>query len=72
MDEPDTHKVSEVATAKAAFAPFSIGPRACIGRPLVYLNLRLTIATLIWKYGFRLADGAAGGKGVGHPLGEHW
>ncbi|EGD95905.1 hypothetical protein TESG_03368 [Trichophyton tonsurans CBS 112818] len=70
VDEHDTQKAAEVATAKAAFAPFSIGPRGCIGRPLVYSNLKLTIATLIWKYDFRLADGAAGGKGAGNPLGE--
>ncbi|EFR01930.1 isotrichodermin C-15 hydroxylase [Nannizzia gypsea CBS 118893] len=69
VDEQDTQKAAQVAIAKAAFAPFSIGPRGCIGRPLVNSTLKLAIAMLIWKYDFRLADGVAGGKGAGHPLG---
>ncbi|KAF8724691.1 Cytochrome P450 monooxygenase, partial [Rhizoctonia solani] len=32
------------------FVPFSLGPRACIGRNIAHINLMLTAATLIRRY----------------------
>ncbi|KZT65732.1 cytochrome P450 [Daedalea quercina L-15889] len=37
-----------------AFVPFSIGPRACIGRNLANMQLHIVIATLFQRYDFSL------------------
>ncbi|KAJ5398155.1 hypothetical protein N7509_006268, partial [Penicillium cosmopolitanum] len=34
------------------WAPFSIGPRKCIGMNLTYLNMRLIVARLLWNFDF--------------------
>ena len=39
----------------AIFNPFSQGVRACLGKPLVYMELSLAIARLVWEYDMRLA-----------------
>ncbi|KAI1381694.1 benzoate 4-monooxygenase cytochrome P450 [Hypoxylon crocopeplum] len=36
--------------------PWLLGPRGCIGRNLAWLNLRTTIAKLIWVYDLELVD----------------
>ena len=36
--------------AQSAFAPFSLGPRSCIGRSLAYLELTLALARTVWMY----------------------
>ncbi|KAI9925898.1 hypothetical protein ASPWEDRAFT_42562 [Aspergillus wentii DTO 134E9] len=35
---------------REALQPFSYGPRGCIGRNLAWIELRLTIARLIWNF----------------------
>ncbi|OJZ84538.1 hypothetical protein ASPFODRAFT_48592 [Aspergillus luchuensis CBS 106.47] len=42
---------------RQAFVPFSIGPRACIGRNVAILELELTISRALWLYDIRLAPG---------------
>ncbi|PCH44288.1 cytochrome P450 monooxygenase pc-bph [Wolfiporia cocos MD-104 SS10] len=37
-----------------AFAPFSVGPRACIGRNLALMQLHKTLATLFYRFSFVL------------------
>ncbi|KAK4889667.1 hypothetical protein LTR27_011559 [Elasticomyces elasticus] len=39
----------------SAFAPFSLGHRSCLGKPLVYMELSIAIARLVWEYDIRLA-----------------
>ena len=39
----------------AIFNPFSQGNRACLGKPLVYLELSIAIARLVWEFDMRLA-----------------
>ena len=34
------------------FIPFSSGPRACIGRNLVYFEQQILVATLVHRYNF--------------------
>jgi len=41
-----------------AFAPFSIGPRACIGRNLAIMELHLVLATIVRRYDFALKPDA--------------
>ncbi|KAK9413202.1 putative Isotrichodermin C-15 hydroxylase [Seiridium unicorne] len=40
-----------------AFKPFSHGPRDCIGKNLAYLEMRLLISRLLYRFDFELASG---------------
>ncbi|KAF2754938.1 cytochrome P450 [Pseudovirgaria hyperparasitica] len=40
----------------AASQPFSVGPRACIGKQLAYFELCLILANFIWNFDSELAD----------------
>ncbi|ROW12524.1 hypothetical protein VMCG_00732 [Cytospora schulzeri] len=51
---------------RRAFAPFSIGDRACAGKSMAYLEMRLAIARTLWYFDFERAAGEAG------KLGEGW
>ncbi|KAH7125665.1 cytochrome P450 [Dendryphion nanum] len=51
--------------AHAAFCPFSIGPRGCIGKGLAYVELTVTIARLLFLNDMRLAPGTSLGEGRG-------
>ena len=39
----------------AVFNPFSQGVRACLGKPLVYMELTIAVARLVWEYDMRLS-----------------
>jgi len=39
---------------KAAFIPFSYGPRACVGRNVAEMELALIVATVFRRYEFEL------------------
>ncbi|KAF1933365.1 cytochrome P450 [Didymella exigua CBS 183.55] len=39
---------------KDAFQPFSLGARACIGINLAYMEMRIILAKMVWKYDFEL------------------
>ncbi|KAK4544631.1 hypothetical protein LTR36_004203 [Oleoguttula mirabilis] len=39
----------------SVFCPFSLGHRSCLGKPLVYMELSIAIARLVWDYDMRLA-----------------
>ena len=47
----------------SVFAPFLIGPRSCVAKPLAYLEMSLAVAVLVWSMDFR----AAGTLGEGKP-----
>ena len=51
-------KLVPVITNTAAFNPFSVGPRSCLGKGLALTELTLTLAYLLSKYDFRLAPGS--------------
>ncbi|CAG8114481.1 unnamed protein product [Penicillium salamii] len=42
--------------AKAAFCPFSIGPRACVAKNLAWVELSLIIARTAFRYDMRLPE----------------
>lgn len=54
---PSAHVIDEddVHAAKSAFAPFSIGPRGCIGKGMAYHELTITLARLLWAFDLRLS-----------------
>lgn len=39
----------------AVFNPFSVGHRACLGKPLVYMELSVAVARVLWEFDLRLA-----------------
>ncbi|KAL4963585.1 cytochrome P450 [Aspergillus stella-maris] len=45
---------------KNAFAPFSLGPFNCIGRPLALMNLRATVAELVMEFDVAFKEGDRG------------
>ncbi|KAL4794206.1 cytochrome P450 [Aspergillus venezuelensis] len=45
---------------KNAFAPFSLGPFNCIGRPLALMNLRATVAQLVMEFDVAFKQGDRG------------
>ncbi|KAI4952799.1 hypothetical protein J4E91_003273 [Alternaria rosae] len=69
--ESPSNSASSVAWARRAFFPFSIGSRMCSGRSLAYMQLKLTLAHLLWRFDLRLAPdesqrgGGKPGLGIG-------
>lgn len=46
-----------VATARAAFCPFNVGRRGCVGKNIAYLELHVALAKLLYMYDLRLPEG---------------
>lgn len=44
----------------AAYQPWSVGVRNCIGRNLAYAELRLVLAKLLWHFDFVLDEAKTG------------
>jgi len=42
----------------SVYAPFSLGNRACLGKPLVYMEISIAIARLLFEYEMRFVDTA--------------
>lgn len=42
---------------KAAFRPFAVGPRDCVGKNLAYSEMRLVISRLLWNFDVTLVPG---------------
>ncbi|KAL8886186.1 MAG: hypothetical protein Q9215_006069 [Flavoplaca cf. flavocitrina] len=45
---------------RAAFQPFSLGPRGCIGRSLAYFETRSILARMLWHFDMQLEDESKG------------
>ncbi|KAI1638389.1 cytochrome P450 [Biscogniauxia mediterranea] len=55
-----THPLYDPAFAndnRAAFKPFSFGPRDCIGKNLAMSEMRLIMASILFHYDFKLEEG---------------
>ncbi|KAF2027825.1 cytochrome P450 [Setomelanomma holmii] len=64
LSDPSANPLhSRLPDAQAAFNPFSIGPRGCIGKGLAYVELTVTIARVLYLYDLRLAPGTDLGAG---------
>jgi len=49
-----------------AYAPFSIGPRSCLAKPLAVLELTLALAHIIWRMDFESVNALGeGGPNMG-------
>ncbi|KAL2813391.1 cytochrome P450 [Aspergillus granulosus] len=64
-DSAWTVSKEEVEIARKAFCPFSIGPRGCIGKSMALMEMRLTLARVLYLFDFELAD-SAGEDETGH------
>ncbi|KAK4946002.1 hypothetical protein LTR10_014804 [Elasticomyces elasticus] len=51
---------SDLMPYPTAFAPFSIGPYACIGKNLAYMEVRMLVAQIVRMFDVRLAEGETG------------
>ncbi|RYP42485.1 hypothetical protein DL767_000173 [Monosporascus sp. MG133] len=58
------------AANRAAFVPFSLGARACAGRAMAYLEIRLTMAKTLWYFDFKPADRPGAGGEELNEMGE--
>lgn len=52
----------EIEVAKKAFAPFSLGIRGCIGKPMAYSELSIALGRVFWQYDVRLKEGDTTGQ----------
>ena len=46
----------DVELARKAFCPFSVGPRGCIGKSMALMEMRLTLARLLFLFDFEGGD----------------
>ncbi|KAK3113993.1 hypothetical protein LTR53_008130 [Teratosphaeriaceae sp. CCFEE 6253] len=53
-DKLPEHRQNKEALG-SVFTPFSRGDRSCLGKPLVYMELSIAIARLVWEYDMCLA-----------------
>ncbi|ROW10230.1 hypothetical protein VMCG_01962 [Cytospora schulzeri] len=56
---------NEEKLALDAFSAFSIGARACAGKPMAYLESSLVLARTLWYFDFEPAPGGLGAVGGG-------
>ncbi|KAF7512379.1 hypothetical protein GJ744_001947 [Endocarpon pusillum] len=66
--DDDTSRAN-VELARAAFCPFSLGTRSCIGKGMAMVELMLTVAYALFTLDFKLADFDVSGGRVGAEKG---
>ena len=68
----DPTKQEQLASAKAAHNPFSLGPRGCIAKSLDLTVLELTATTAIWEMDFHVAEARQGEREPGEAWSRIW
>ena len=63
VDEKNGITAQSVAAAESAFSPFSLGPRACPGKHLAYLEMTITVAKVLYRADVRAVEGSDIGAG---------
>ncbi len=54
--DSERNSAADVAAAEQSFAPFSSGPRACVGKNLAYLELMVTMGRLLYRTDVRVSE----------------
>ena len=44
---------------KQSLQPFSVGPRACLGRNMAYHEIRIILAKVLWNFDLKLCEDSA-------------
>jgi cytochrome P450 len=68
-DDSEKEKV-KVEKTQRAFTGFSIGPRACIGRNMAYVEMMITMARVLFQFDMKLTS-TMGEGGVNMAWGRH-
>lgn len=71
LNDPSGAPYRGIVSPHAAFTPFSIGSRSCIGKGLAYVELTLTLAYFLWSFDFEITEGQHGRIGGGDPKAEY-
>ncbi|KAI0154614.1 cytochrome P450 [Xylariaceae sp. FL1272] len=69
--DPATDENSARFKGQKAFVPFIVGPRACVGKATLYLEVSLIVAKMLWYFDFESAPGPLGRVGEGVPGDAH-
>lgn len=59
---PEHTSAEEIAKNRSAFAPFSVGSRACVGRRMADNELNIALARVLYEYDIRLEPGDTTGQ----------
>jgi cytochrome P450 len=62
-DQAPVNLAEKLDIAHAAFCPFSVGPRGCVGKGLAYVELSVTLARVLFVFDMRLTPGTSVGEG---------
>jgi cytochrome P450 len=62
----------ELDRARQAFCPFSIGPRGCIGKSMALMEMKLTLARMLFLFDVGLADSTGEDKRGHLALVDHF
>lgn len=69
--EKDTGN-QQVSDMYAAYNPFSVGPRSCMGKGVALVEMMSTFALVLFRLDFKMADSdTAGGRPGSHEYGRH-
>ena len=68
-DEAAGVTAERVEMVRAAFCPFSVGPRGCIGKNLAYMELTSAMGRILWQYDIKAANDNTLGEG---SSGKEW
>ena len=67
--ESELVTTESIRNARRAFDPFGLGIRQCIGKNVAYLQLKLSLAHILYRLDMRLDPGDPGRGGGGPTLG---
>ncbi|BCR85958.1 cytochrome P450 [Aspergillus chevalieri] len=62
----------QVELSRRALCPFSIGPRGCIAKSMAFMEMRLTIARMVFSFDMELADRFGEDEGGHLALVDHF
>jgi len=58
----------DISVAREAMCPFSLGSRGCIGKTFAYMEMRITLASVLWAYDIKEVDSSERKGGGGRDL----